>query len=253
MEIKIKSAENFEFIIRDGKCYLIIYVEDLQNIYRDFKRAIKRVPFKYVENGDYYVLRSGDKSIVLEREVVLDSIPPFPVNEDHLIGRARKRLEDYKLLEETVMKNSFLLYKIPRYRVTEITDGDEDLFLSTLSKINLTRYTSVYLVSETDYVRLNPFKLLMEIKKREKSKTEIIKKLKERDPDALRDYAYLDIYGTVLTIALITRDREEMVVILPEVTPKIQRALDKIREDLEVEKVTVIQAKGDYHEISNGS
>ncbi len=245
MEIKIKSGENYEFLIRDGKCYLTIYVEELLNIYRDFKRAIKKIPFKFVENGDYFVLRSGEKSIVLEREVVLDSIPPFPVNEEHLIAKSGKKLEDYKLSEETIMKNSFLLFKIPREKVVEFTESDENILLSALAKVDLTRYTSIFLISRTDFVRLNPFKLLMEIRRREKRGEELIKKYRGERPGALKDYVYSDIYGTILNVDLIDRNREEMVIMLPEVTPEIQKALEKIKEDLGVKKITVIPEKGD--------
>ncbi len=245
MEIKIKSGENYEFLIRDGKCYLTIYVEELVNIYRDFKRAIKRIPFKFVENGDYFVLKSGEKSIVLEREVVLDSIPPYPVDEDHLIAKSRKKLEDHTPAEETIMKNTFLLFKIPRERVVEFTEGDENIFLSKLSKVDLTRYTSVFLISRTDFVRLNPFRLLMEIKKREKKGEEVIKKISRERPGALKDYVYSDINGTVINIDLIDRERSEMVVTLPEVTPEIQKALEKIGKDLGVKKITAIPGKGD--------
>jgi|GEM_PF-4184458 hypothetical protein len=248
------SGKEFEFFIKERKCYLKIFIPDLKNIYGDFKKYIKKIPGKYVENADYYILQSGNKSLVLEREVVLDILPPYPVNDEHMVNKIRGKIPSHSMVEEVIMKNSFVIFRIPKKSVSEMDTEDEQAFFKALKSFNPQNYMAVYVVADSDYVRINPYRVFMEITQRSEKISlkpdKIVRTYRKQKNICYENYYYLDLTGSVIKFDLICPEDMELVIYLEKPSSQLIEGLGKIAEGLGY-SLTVITPDSISSELAN--
>jgi hypothetical protein len=145
-----------KFFERGGKFYLIAYVDDLG------QETIKSLPPREALNSDHIILVAPNKTMEINSKMLQEY---FPVDESFIPLSRHKIDRNYGfVIEKKDFKN--LLIRVPRKRMEDFSreDGEriKEIFLSKERKI-LDEIVWVYLVSDTNWVRINPYKFAGEI------------------------------------------------------------------------------------------
>ncbi len=156
-----------EFIEHSGEYVLIVNTDEKVSLSRDLPAIIGSLNLKEVLNCDRLILAGGNSRVKVDRQMFSDLLPRSE-NEGVFVDRARGLIKRDYGLDVTIKDGySVLTIRIPINDVAEFADKDSDNLKSIvrgqLPHHIMNEVVSVYLISDSNYVRLNPYSFFEEM------------------------------------------------------------------------------------------
>lgn len=156
-----------EFLERGGEFFLIIKVPGEPDAVGDVEKALDIVKPREILNCDKLLLIGANKTVEIDKHLVLNMIHLTEERDDAFILDTRKRIDpNYGYLLVDRVSHLALLMRIPRDDVSQATPIDIDSLMSALEsepdKSFMDEIASVYLVADRSYRRLNPLRFFDE-------------------------------------------------------------------------------------------